>query len=415
MLLVLLGVLAQENSVMAELPNSFPETQQIEDGENILEGEGQIAPGGEPGTEIQPEPSDADPSDVESGTGALEIDSGEPDPTSAEVDSSDPESDSLFDQLNNQGGDLTPTDPNAIDPFAPRAILKRNDEDIVAIKTSPDEFGVAIIQDRDLLSGKLTKLDRTGKTLQVGEKSFSISANSLLPENIKLGDSVTVEYIKADSSKTPEEAIRVSAGTRKEKNLQRFVYSDPSPYRVTINLGKDAMAFGALALVEKYSGGEERISLDGGSATFSDDTGILSILRKKVDGSVEVRQGQTTVFGAQLDYDNNNGDAKIAGPLSLKRSGEKPLEGTATNMVYNVDRKEVRLIGKVNLVQDGRTTTAEHAVLLESEKIAYLYGTGSAPVRSENKDGFVLGNKMIYNLDTGSVVVLEGVGGEFTD
>jgi hypothetical protein len=36
-------------------------------------------------------------------------------------------------------------------------------------------------------------------------------------------------------------------------------------------------------------------------------------------------------------------------------------------------------------------------------------------VRSQNQDGFVEGTRLLYNLDTGDVVVLEGVRGEFQD
>jgi hypothetical protein len=36
-------------------------------------------------------------------------------------------------------------------------------------------------------------------------------------------------------------------------------------------------------------------------------------------------------------------------------------------------------------------------------------------VRSQDKDGFVEGTRVLYNLDTGDVVVLEGVKGEFQD
>lgn len=84
-------------------------------------------------------------------------------------------------------------------------------------------------------------------------------------------------------------------------------------------------------------------------------------------------------------------------------------------MVYNVDDEILRLLGGVRLVQEGRTTTAALAVVQEKDRVAFLYGTKEKPVRSENKDGFVEGGKLLYNLDSGDVVVLEGVRGEFQE
>jgi lipopolysaccharide export system protein LptA len=112
-------------------------------------------------------------------------------------------------------------------------------------------------------------------------------------------------------------------------------------------------------------------------------------------------------------YSNDSGDANLSGPVTIDRSGDKPLTGETGNLIYNVDSEEVKLTGKVKLVQDGRTTTASSAIVIEKEGFAYLYGSEKEPVRSE-KGGKekIQGTSVIYNLDNGDVKVIGKVSGE---
>ncbi|MER3482866.1 MAG: hypothetical protein C4332_06650 [Meiothermus sp.] len=309
-----------------------------------------------------------------------------------------------------QGGD------DQIDPFAPTATLERKGKTITAIKTSPDDKGVGQIEERDLIVGKLEKLDTAAKQLAVAGKTVVMNDKTQMEGSLKVGDPVTVEYVKdEDKPNDPPAARRVYAGERKGTVLQRFVFNDPAPFRVNVRFGKDARAFGSLALVEKIKDGNETVRLDGGSATYSEQDDRLDIKPLAQPKAVEVRQGKSTVFGSRLEYDNDTGDANISGPNEISRTGDKPLTGQSQRMIYNVDDETLKMFGDIKLVQKDRTTTATSALVREKEGVAYLFGTDQSPVVSTDKNGTAKGARIRYNLDTGDVVVEKPAGSEFND
>jgi lipopolysaccharide export system protein LptA len=197
--------------------------------------------------------------------------------------------------------------------------------------------------------------------------------------------------------------------------LVRSLFADPPPFRVQITFGEDARALGAIARVEQIRGVNDYVFMTGGTARYIEEEDRLELELKPAPRAVEVQQGKSKAWGSRLDYDNESGNALVAGPVELERAGEKPLQGSAERMVYNVDDEALTLFGAIRLVQDGRTSTAQGALVREKDRIAFLYGSKDKPVRSQNKDGFVEGTRVLYNLDTGDVVVLEGVKGEFQD
>lgn len=307
----------------------------------------------------------------------------------------------------------TPADA-PIDPFAPTATLERKGKTITAIKTSPDDKGLAQIEERDLIVGKLDKLE--AKQLVVSGKTVLINDTTQVESGLKVGQGITVEYIKDENKpdQTPT-ARRVYAGERKGTVLQRFVYNDPAPYRVNVRFGKDARAYGALALVEKIKDGSETVSLDGGSAQYFEKEDRLEIKPQAAPKAVEVIQGKSTVFGSRLDYNNDTGEAVISGPNEINRTGEKPLKGQSKMMVYSVDDETLKMFGDIKLEQNGRTTTATSALVREKDGVAYLFGSEAQPVVSTDKNGTAKGIRLRYNLDTGDVVVEQPAGSEFND
>ncbi|MFN3179666.1 MAG: LPS export ABC transporter periplasmic protein LptC, partial [Thermus sp.] len=126
-------------------------------------------------------------------------------------------------------------------------------------------------------------------------------------------------------------------------------------------------------------------------------------------GKVAVVQGQVRVEGQRLRYQNDTGEALLAGPLEVRREGEKPLTGKAGSLRYLLDEDRLWLLGGVELTQEGRTTKAERALLREKEGYAYLYGG----VESRDEKGLVRGERVRYALKSGEVVVLGQVRGEF--
>jgi len=232
--------------------------------------------------------------------------------------------------------------------------------------------------------------------------------------DLKVGQQARLEV--AEQNDGSLKAFEVQIGGRREgPSLIRSLFADPPPFRVQITFAEDARAFGAIARVEQVRGVNDFVLMTGGTARYLEEEDRLELELKPAPRAVEVQQGKSKAWGSRLDYDNESGNAWVAGPIELERGGEKPLQGSAERMVYNVDEEVLTLFGAIRLVQGGRTSTAEGAVVREKDRVAFLYGSKDKPVRSQDKDGFVEGTKVLYNLDTGDVVVLEGVKGEFQD
>ncbi len=305
--------------------------------------------------------------------------------------------------------------------FQTTAEIERRGKKIVVVKTGPDN-PPAIIELRDLYGGAITALDPERKTLSLGEQVFVTDnltrfwheGKPAQFADLRVGQQVRLEAAEQNDGSLKAFDVQIG-GKREGPSLSRSLFADPPPFRVQIAFGDDARAFGAIARVEQIREVNDFVYMTGGTAKYIEEEDRLELNLKPEPRAVEVQQGKSKAWGSRLDYDNQSGDARVAGPIELERSGDKPLQGSAQRMVYNVDDEILRLFGGVRLVQDGRTSTADSAVVREKDRVAYLFGSKDKPVRSQNKDGFVEGTRVLYNLDTGDVVVLEGVKGEFQD
>ncbi|WP_027878381.1 DUF5666 domain-containing protein [Meiothermus cerbereus] len=305
--------------------------------------------------------------------------------------------------------------------FQTTAEIERRGKKIVVVKTGPDN-PPAIIELRDLYGGIITALDSEKKTLSLGEQLFATDkltrywhqGKQVQFADLKVGQQVRLEAAEQNDGSLKAFEVRIGE-SREGPSLVRSLFADPPPFRVQITFGEDALAFGAIARVEQIRGVNDYVFMTGGTARYIEEEDRLELELKPAPRAVEVQQGKSKAWGSRLDYDNESGNALVAGPVELERAGEKPLQGSAERMVYNVDDEALTLFGAIRLVQDGRTSTAQGALVREKDRIAFLYGSKDKPVRSQNKDGFVEGTRVLYNLDTGDVVVLEGVKGEFQD
>lgn len=286
--------------------------------------------------------------------------------------------------------------------FRPQVELVRQEKRVVAW-VSGEEGSLFYADYGDLYRGTLREL--SPERVRVGEKAFFRDAGSFLEEGLKEGEEVEAAYNKDWEREGLPYLMRLRrAGKERERYLRLVLYD---PKGVEVRLGEEVEARGPLGVVER--GGEEELFLSGGEARYLEEEGRL--LLDPRPGEVLVVQGAVQVKGRHLRYRNETGEALLEGPLQVERVGEKPLLGRAGSLRYLLDEDRLWLLGGVELIQDGRTTRAERALLWEKEGYAYLYGG----VESRDERGFVRGERVRYGLRTGEVVVLFRVQGEFRD
>ncbi len=135
-----------------------------------------------------------------------------------------------------------------------------------------------------------------------------------------------------------------------------------------------------------------------------------------VPDSVNVTQGKTRLKGSKLVYDDSDGIARIDGPITFARdSASSPLTGSSASIEVNVDDQTTTLVGGVTLKNGARTSSAERVEYDDAANVAVLRGTAERPARTVTADQTLTASVIRYNLDTGSVVAIGPVGGEFQD
>ncbi len=300
----------------------------------------------------------------------------------------------------------------------PTITLERGEKTIRAVKNGPDEAGVPLfIEYEDLVRGPLEALDPATGVLTVNGTPYYTDEETVWEGSIEPQRWVEVVYNTdlQDAQGRPY-AIRVAAippaAAPEAKTRTRLLLFDPEPYRVEVTFGTRTVAYAHIALVERVKEERETLVLADGTVTYLEAEDAFEVAFTPTPQAVEVRQGESVVFGTRLDYDNATGLAVIAGPVRFARAGDPPINGTAQSMTYSVDDETLTLKGEVQLVQGERTTRAAQAVVREDEGLAFLYGD---PVASEGPDGQVEGRMVRYHLESGELVVLEGVTGTFED
>ncbi|MFN4072345.1 MAG: hypothetical protein ACK4G4_02830 [Thermus sp.] len=285
--------------------------------------------------------------------------------------------------------------------FRPQVELTRKEKKVVAW-VSGEEGSLFYADYGDLLVGELESL--SPERVQVGGRAFFRDPGSAVEEGLGVGERVEVAYNPDWEKEGLPYLMRLRrAGAGKGERYLRLVLFDPRG--VEVRLGEEVEARGPLAVVER--GGVEELYLSGGEAQYLEEEGRLEL--RPAPGKVAVVQGQVRVEGQRLRYQNDTGEALLAGPLEVRREGEKPLTGKAGSLRYLLDEDRLWLLGGVELTQGGRTTKAERALLREKEGYAYLYGG----VESRDEKGLVRGERVRYALKSGEVVVLGQVRGEF--
>ncbi len=187
-----------------------------------------------------------------------------------------------------------------------------------------------------------------------------------------------------------------------------FIFYDPPPHRVKVRFGKDARAYAALALVDQPDEGGGTVALGAGEARYLEGEDRVEYALREEAGAVTIEKGRFRAEGRRLDYDNNEGLARILGPVRFRREGKRALSGEAGALLYRVDAGELWLLNGVKLVQEKRETSAERALVDEESGLAFLEGD---PVRSVAPDERIAGRRLVYDLESGALWVLEHIEG----
>ena len=136
-------------------------------------------------------------------------------------------------------------------------------------------------------------------------------------------------------------------------------------------------------------------------------------------------QGKTRLKGSKLVYDDSDGIARIDGPITFARDSasssggasgaSNPLTGSSGSIEVNVDDQTTTLVGGVILKNGARTSSAERVEYDDAANVAILRGTADRPAKTVTADQTLTASVIRYNLDTGSVVAIGPVAGEFQD
>ncbi len=162
------------------------------------------------------------------------------------------------------------------------------------------------------------------------------------------------------------------------------------------------------------AGDEETVELYGGRVTF-DRPGCIAEVDTGDARPVELRQGRTTVVGGRFFLDRGTDVATMDGPVTLTRDPAEgddrpPLEATAGEMTFDVERERATLIGAVVVTSGERVSEADRLELDEAAGVALL--TGSPAVSRRGADE-VRGNALRYDLETDEVVAIGAVSATF--
>lgn len=159
---------------------------------------------------------------------------------------------------------------------------------------------------------------------------------------------------------------------------------------------------------------DETVELYGGLVSF-DRPGCIAGVDAADARPVELRQGRTTVLGDRFFLDRGTDVATMDGPVTLTRTpaegdGGPPLEATAGEMTFDVERERATLIGAVVVTSGERVSEADRLELDEAAGVALL--TGSPAVSRRGADE-VRGNELRYDLETDEVVATGAVSATF--
>lgn len=218
------------------------------------------------------------------------------------------------------------------------------------------------------------------------------------------------------------------------------VFSESTKTGIRITIDKNTIRV-PLAIVtqrppkdgEESKGSDGKVDASAGIAKYLDEPpegandrlsrcAVLATPQPAND-TVHVSQGKTKLLGKQLTYDEADGMARIAGPITFDRQNQKdPLAGTSDRIEINVDEEKTVLVGNVVLKSSGgRVSKAPRVEYDDKADSARLYGTLEQPAESAKGQEIVkvTSGYILYNLTQNDVVIQRdaqgNIVGEFPD
>ena len=212
------------------------------------------------------------------------------------------------------------------------------------------------------------------------------------------------------------------------------VFSESGPGGIQVTVDKNLIR-APLAIVTQQEGGDGHIEMSAGTAQFLDNvpegkTDRLSRCAVEADpkpapDTVFVTQGRTSLKGQSLVYDESDGIARIAGPITFTRAPEagKPasdaLNGNSDRIEVNVDKETTTLAGNVTLKNGTRTSSADRVDYDDAANVAILRGAAGAPAVSVDGTDTIRAPVLRYNLERNTVIAIRSddtpITGEFQD
>ncbi len=212
------------------------------------------------------------------------------------------------------------------------------------------------------------------------------------------------------------------------------VFSETGPGGIQVTVDKNLIR-APLALVTQQENGDGHIEMSAGTAQFLDaapegKTDRLSRCEveatpKPAPDTVFVTQGRTDLKGKTLVYDETDGIARIAGPITFSRkpdagkSASDALNGTSERIEVDVDNETTTLAGKVVLKNGTRTSTAGRVDYDDAANVAILRGGANGVAESVDGKDVIRAPVLRYNLDLNTVVAIRSketpITGEFDD
>ena len=244
--------------------------------------------------------------------------------------------------------------------------------------------------------------------------------------SIKRKDRTIVVSLYAPSEEGGEFRLNVPEC---EKDLRLSTIYAPKPYIVETQVN-EAVITSQIALsrrppnVENAEGeiiergsDKEKLELVGGTLKVDQETLCPEDIQRTETADVTLKEGRTTVLGANFLYDNNIGIGNMKGPITLDRvaEGDSPaLNATSDTIEVNVDDDKTFLEGNVKVNSEDRVSEATTLEYNKEDGIAILQGDRdkNIPAKSTKGTDVLQGYTIIYYLDTNDVVVQGDVQGD---